>query len=365
MQKKKVVLWGAGKLLRDILHNRCFFEDYVEIVCITDSSNETWGKVLAGVEILPPKCILQMQYDKIVISSDKFFNEIKEYIVQELHIEEGKIENRYYFAKEKLLARYKNSPNPEIREITEYLQEHNLGVFNYSFTDGYRNMEAEIGFDAQEGMHYVIHCGKRMYMSRRLDTKEKVLRYYRSICMEQDEKSPHAYLDEGFNVRQGDVVVDVGVAEGNFALQVIDKASKIYLIETDEDWIDALKCTFAEFPDKVVLVNKFVSDYCIGNTDMLDNIIEEKVDFIKMDVEGCEAEVLMGARNIISRSDAVKCAICAYHRDNDEVSIKNIAEAMGLVGYGVKGYMWYPVGEKQIYISPILRKGVIRYEKKG
>lgn len=39
------------------------------------------------------------------------------------------------------------------------------------------------------------------------------------------------YLDEDFQVEEGDVVLDVGVAEGNFSMEIIERASKIYLFE--------------------------------------------------------------------------------------------------------------------------------------
>ena len=137
------------------------------------------------------------------------------------------------------------------------------------------------------------------------------------------------------------------------------------MIETDNDWIKALKCTFKKYMDKVVIINKFVSDYTFGSIDTLDNLINEKVNFIKMDIEGCESEALLGASQLIEQSDKLCCAVCAYHRDNDEVCINEIAKNLGMKGYSVKGYMWYPVGRKQCYISPVFRRGVIRYEKRS
>lgn len=202
-------------------------------------------------------------------------------------------------------------------------------------------------------------------MSPKMNTKEKVLKYYCGICMEQDKQSPHAYMNEQFGVEEGDIVVDVGVAEGNFSLQVIDKVSKIYMIESDKDWIKALEYTFSEYKDKVIIIKKFVSDYTFGSTDTLDNMINEKVNFIKIDIEGCECEALLGAKQLIKNSDKLRCAICAYHRDNDEMYIDEIARMLEMKGSLVKGYMWYPVGQKQKYISPILRRGVIRYEKRS
>ena len=72
--------------------------------------------------------------------------------------------------------------------------------------------------------------------------------------------SPHRYLTESFTIGQNDVLADIGAAEGNFSLAVIEKVKKIYIFEYDQEWIEALRATFAPWSDKVEIINKFVSD---------------------------------------------------------------------------------------------------------
>lgn len=48
----------------------------------------------------------------------------------------------------------------------------------------------------------------------------------------------------------------------------------------------------------------------------LDEIVKEKVTFLKMDIEGAEVEAIKGARNII-QSDKPRMAVCIYHKPND------------------------------------------------
>lgn len=59
----------------------------------------------------------------------------------------------------------------------------------------------------------------------------------------------------------------------------------------------------------------------------LDTIVEmlglERVDFIKMDIEGAEVDALLGAEETIKRFKP-KLAICTYHRPTDPIEIRKI-----------------------------------------
>ncbi|OPX26451.1 MAG: methyltransferase, partial [Campylobacteraceae bacterium 4484_166] len=50
--------------------------------------------------------------------------------------------------------------------------------------------------------------------------------------------------------------------------------------------------------------------------DSLDNIITQKVDFIKLDIEGAEQDAIEGARQTIARYTPV-IACCIYHKADD------------------------------------------------
>lgn len=55
---------------------------------------------------------------------------------------------------------------------------------------------------------------------------------------------------------------------------------------------------------------------CVIETVALDELIDERVTFLKMDIEGAEAEAIKGAKNMIQK-DKPKLAICIYHKPND------------------------------------------------
>lgn len=360
---EKIVLWGTGICAHKIMTYIKEFQDIATIVAVFDNNCEQWKKIFDGYIVHSPGQLLTLEYDKIVISSEIFFEEIKKVLVFDIGIENAKIENNNYFAKVKLLNKYMNSKDIEIQRILYYIKNNSLEIFNYPFVERYRDISVEIVFDESKDLFFVWHNGRRMYMAHRYDTRDKVLKYYRSILLEQDVESPHKYLDTSFDIDEGDVVVDVGVAEGNFALEVLDRSSRIYLFEYDEEWVEALQYTFAGYSGNVIIIKKKIGEYINLETDTLDNQVEEKVNFIKMDIEGMEIKALVGAEQLIKKSNKLRCAICAYHSDHAEDEIRKFAMYNDMDISSTKGYMWYPSGDKQKYKEPLLRRGIMRLEK--
>lgn len=360
----KIVLWGSGEQAEKVIRFRNDFKEYCSIVSVFDNDPKRWGKQFGQCAIQPPDSLKDTEYDKIVISTKLYFNEIKKQLIHEMGIDSKCIEGTRYFAKRMIMRKYAESADGQIREIVDYLENHDLAVFNYPFAEKYCCIKADIGFDDEAGMFYVWHNGFRMYFAKKFDTEEKVLHYYQSILMEQDELSPHRYLNDTFSVSEGDIVVDVGTGEGNFALEVLDKASKIYLVEAEDGWIEALNYTFADYQDKIVIIQGYASDHTGEEMIALDDVIKENVNFIKIDVEGWEAEALAGAGHIMETSANLKCAVCAYHNNEDEKVIRAAAVKYGFEANVTKGYMYYPVGEEQQYSNPVLRRGIVRMEKK-
>ena len=64
-------------------------------------------------------------------------------------------------------------------------------------------------------------------------------------------------------------------------------------------------------------------DYQALNINTIDNLINEKVDFIKLDIEGAEQDALKGAENTIKKYHPI-LAICIYHKAEDWHKIPKI-----------------------------------------
>jgi hypothetical protein len=284
---------------------------------------------------------------------------------------ELKLRYKLYNLKRKIiscLSYSKDGLTDEEQEVLDYLKHNPLrGIFPYEYTKKYSHKHIQLYISDIGGgkMCYILQDSKRLYFKRDWG-EEQIRAYYNGLLIEQDAMSPHRYEASAFHVHEGDVVVDAGAAEGNFALSVIDKVKKIYLFEVDETWIEALNATFAPWKDKVAIVNKYVSDSDKKNCVTLDAFLgDEKVDFIKADIEGAERQLLAGAKAILSRQAPIKVALCAYHKHDDAEALNQMLIEKGFCTEFSRGYMifWYEIYDK--LSPPYLRRGLVRAIKKN
>jgi len=272
-----------------------------------------------------------------------------------------------YYDKQIILKYYNDLPKSSINEeekvAIDYLNANKLCVFPYPFQKNYKRNNIFVYKDKALKLKYILIDGKRLYFRRKSSTRG-IKRNYKALLIEQDINSPHRYLTNNFNLENNDILVDIGAAEGNLALSVIEKVKKVYLFETDKNWIEALNATFSPWKDKVEIINKFVSDKNDEKNVSLDVFFKDKemFDFLKIDVEGSEEKVLNGCSEILSSNHQLKIALCSYHKPNDEKIFKDYLEKRDFLTSYSQGYMIYT--EASTFLPPYLRRGVIRAEKK-
>lgn len=260
---------------------------------------------------------------------------------------------------------YKNSTDAEIRKLISYVKRTGrMQTFNYPFAEKYENYRCRIRKDPENGLFFVDYHGRPMYFSRDYFTVGSCMKYMRSILTEQDPDSPHRYLTDGFDVDAGSIVVDAGVAEGNFSLDIVDKVSRLILVECNKNWIEALEKTFAReiAGGKVVLVPKMLGDKNDKTQTSVDTLFKKygKIDFIKMDIEGGEEAALRGAGAWMKACTSAKLAVCTYHKPEAFQEISNMLGGAFRLS-GTKGYMYFnPVLRDQ---APYFRRGLIRAVK--
>lgn len=358
----KVVIFGVGARSGELIRRLQATE--IEVIAYSDNNQDKWGESIEGIEIIRPEQLVLLDFDKIIISTDIYYNEIYEQLNSIIGIPDDKIVKSTYFSAQNLLGYYADNPqevNPEKYKSLENIRRNNsLKVFN-DFVPA--DVDIEVYYDDEKDMYYAIYCGKRMYLNRNFNTEDMARRYCQGLFQEQDINSPHRYLDEQFGVSTGSVVVDAGVAEGNFGLEIIDRVKHLYLVECDKLWKEALEYTFEPYKDKVTIVSKYLSDEVSDTSTTIDEISRSTdIDFIKMDIEGMEFAALKGGTEYLSRSKNIKVVACAYHNFDDEVKIKSILQEYGFEVSTTNGYMvflWSNVDPKRLV------RGVVRAEKKG
>ena len=254
--------------------------------------------------------------------------------------------------------------NQEQKLALNYLKSNKLSVFPYPFQENYKRKDIIVYKDDELKLKYIFLDGKRLYFKRTSSTRG-VKRNYNNLLMEQDINSPHRYLTDSFDFGNNDIFVDVGAGEGNLALSVIEKVKKVYLFETNENWIEALEATFSPWKDKVEIINKFVSDKNDETTVSLDQFFKDKevFNFLKVDAEGFEAEILNGCATLLSSNRQLKIALCCYHKPNDEFLFNELLVRKGFSVSFAKGYMIF--NEPETFSPPYLRRGILRAVKKS
>ncbi len=145
------------------------------------------------------------------------------------------------------------------------------------------------------------------------------------------------YFDKELIPEIKDIVfLDGGGYVGDTIPQIIDNFKdfkKIYLVEPNKLHINIAKRDFfhiknIEFincglgnktiksENKENIDNNCNHNYQAQDIDKIDNLIDEKVDFIKLDIEGAEQDAIDGAKETIKKYKPI-LAICVYHKAED------------------------------------------------
>ncbi len=282
--------------------------------------------------------------------------------------------NRHYqihnFDKEKIqiiVSDYSDTSDKEIREIVNHVSKNGLSAFPYTWADmrtseNRKKMKAIRVFrDETYKLPYVYLDNKKLYFPADWE-EERIRGYYFGLQeLEQHPLSPHCYLSDDFTVDNESIVVDCGVAEGNFGLSIVEICKMLYLFEPDDEWMKPLEATFAPWKEKVVVVQKYLSDKTDDMNITLDDFFTDKEypNFMKLDVEGYEERLLLGADKILSSEDMKKVVTCVYHKAEDEEVLRKILRDHKFSTIYTKGYTTLSIDNK----PPYLRRGVIRATK--
>lgn len=363
-----IILYGAGEALSGVVK---FIEKignyYVQE--IWDNDSRKWGQVCRvghqECKVCKPRFLQENEI--VIVTSALYYDEIREQLQNQLHITSDRIKPRNYVLNDilnELVKRYNKSIDWD-SEIAESLQSiHNNGLEVYNS----RNLrvfdqakDIEIELDEESGLFYGLWHGRRLYLKRSIHDKKRACTYMREIIKEQSPASPHCYMHERYCVQQGDIVVDAGAAEGFFALDQVDIAERIFIIEGEKEWLEALEWTFRPYMHKVVIIPKWLGSRDTEDSTTLDSINEvAKISFVKMDIEGAELDAINGAKKTFVRNKDMTVLACVYHRSEDAEKIGNTFLKWSYRVEYTKGYMFFPYGQD---IKPELRHGLLLAKK--
>ncbi|WP_298146228.1 FkbM family methyltransferase [Flavobacterium sp.] len=190
-----------------------------------------------------------------------------------------------------------------------------------------------------------------------------------------DTSDWHYYQKKGTEISENEVLLDVGTAEGLFALSVSQLCKEMILVEPSKSFCEALSKTFENSPSKVRIVNAAVGDY-IGKVTFAQSSLDgslydentggEEVDlltidaivgdtpitYLKADVEGFEQQLINGAKETIKRCKP-KIAITSYHPQN------NAHEMITAIKQMVPEYKFYTSGIFQEGGKPVMIHGFV------
>lgn len=255
------------------------------------------------------------------------------------------------------------------KEAEAYLKEleflYRYGNYcNFPYASDDEQIKVVSGFDSETSLPYVVHNGKKLFFPSGCSAEWSYLNLVQKeklLGVDDLGGTPHQYQSPKVHVEEGDVVIDIGAAEGLFALDQIEKASQVIIVENDSRWLEPLRYTFAPFVDKTTIINKSVSAFDTENTVSLAKLLsntDHRSIFVKMDIEGYELPSIMAATDFLKARSGIKMAVASYHKQHDYEELKRIFEQVGYWTESSNGYMLFH--SYDMPMPPYFRHGIIR-----
>ncbi len=257
--------------------------------------------------------------------------------------------------------RQKEALTNEESEALGFFKNHRYSSFPFKWSLKYDRYFPDIYLDEANSFHYVMFEGKKLYFPKSY-SQNQIVWTMRSILKEQDCRSAHLYLTSEFQIEEGTIMIDGGVAEGSLPLSLIEKLKQLYLIECNLEWIEALNLTFAPWRDKVEIIGKYLSDTTDDQNVCIDELLEVKEDekyFVKIDVEGYEKLALKGMAEFFQKVKNLKMCLCTYHKENDAKDLEQFVIEKKLIYEFSDSHLLYDNEDK----VPTFRKALIRAKR--
>jgi len=313
--QEDAVIWGcatAGQYVYDFLME---FDSLDTVKYFADNNTEKWGTQNNGLPVLSPQEVLKKMEenpDTHIIIASEHLSDIRKQLIS-LGIKAGAIDIKGFGLAKDYLTFNNKTPYQIVKaHIDDYEKA-------YSYLSDQRSQDIYLGI-----------------LNSKISLDNKYLQDIAAPAIEQ-------YFDkEIIKINEDEVFCDCGSYNGDtleaFISLTDGKYEKYIAVEADEEIFIELNKKVAEkgyesvqthnvacWNEKTIL--KFQPSRFSGHitefegisvcADTLDNILkDEKVTFLKMDIEGAEEMALKGAGNVILKNQPI-LAICIYHSLED------------------------------------------------
>ncbi len=305
---KEAYIFGSQRLGEKIYN--CLVKNGIDVIAFIDNDVNRQGNYFCGKKIIPVYKIKKSS--TIIIASLNYLYEISK------QLEDLGFKNYINCPVLSLYNKRKFPPEPSFNKMLEDLF---FNRFKYI------------------SLYFNLSDGKSRKVLNEL-IKFRLSFDYKLLNCPRDRLS-NEYFDKGIvSLKKHEVFVDAGAYKGETTLRFIKKIKKrykkIYLFEPDRRLLLMAKGKLKKYKGIKYIpqglfsrdaVFRFFSgrrpDNCInknGNAKIpvvaVDRFINEKITFIKLDIEGVEKEAMAGAKNHI-KNESPKLAVAAYHRPSD------------------------------------------------
>lgn len=327
---KPVILYGAGSL-GQLLADMCV-DSGIQLLAVCDKNKKGHDFPYVGSIKCFEETINLHDEIQIIIASITYYEEIKNYVLQYVK-EENIVDIKKIYSMMPLC--YKLTSTSEYRKFIN--KNKNDIILLYNILEDDKSKET-----------------LKALLLVRLSWNQD---YFKDI-IEKDQY----FSKDIIHLKKDEVFIDGGAFDGDTLRRFTEitngEFEKIYCLEPGKEQFKGLIEQKAESKnsDRIILIQKALlecskkvyfkldggSSRVVDNMSdsieiegtSIDELVDGKVSFIKMDIEGAELEALKGAEKTIKQYKP-KLAICVYHKPEDIIEIPKYIASLNL------GYQFY------------------------
>ncbi len=259
INSKKIIVYGAGNMCEAAINSCKALGETVEYIC--DRDKEKQGEEKFGIRVISPEELVEKHLDAtVVVGTADYTEEVVEYL-------------RAYFKDEYIIPLV--SKTTLEHQLKQYLEE---SIMEYK--DG----------------EVFVDCGCYDF-----ESSARLM----NIC---DVKKVYAFEPDIQNMKKVQLNIERLKCEDKvevFSCGLWSESTSLYFNATGDMMSNV--CDNGMEENRIQMV-------------ALDDVIKEKITFIKMDIEGSEMEALRGGQNLIWTYKP-KLAISIYHKWEDLIDI--------------------------------------------